>query len=128
MENKSIENLIHQVAKNGVGFRTLFFRMNASVDELFDSTGRIHANREITISFSDGVEKLGEFIFTPKMLQGMMETPCKPDDDEPVLLLSKLKNELNGILRYQEVYIKLRFNSVPGLYNGTAGTALINAF
>ena len=132
-KDQSIVDLLSLVSKNGVGFRTLFFRMNIPLDEIFNEEGEVSSDflireQEVMILFSDGLTRLGLFFCLGERLRVITRYPCKPDDDQPVLLLSDFHKILPPISLCTDVYIQLMFNTVPGVKKGTAGTVLINAF
>ncbi|MEI8130261.1 MAG: hypothetical protein WCG55_02025 [bacterium] len=127
-DNSVMLQLIGQIAQNGVGFRSLFFRMNLSVDSFFDTKGEVRKEftKLLEIRFSDGEKLLGTFEINREMLNKMCTDCCtSATKDEYSIHLQKVEQFL-PVEGVKEISIELFFNAIKGLYGNTAGYALID--
>jgi hypothetical protein len=131
--NVSMETLLSQIAVNGVGFRTLFFRTNMTVESLFNKDNDVNkefvANEKkvdaFEIRFSDGNALVGTFVITPEMLEEMTTEGSEIAHGTYSLQLVNIEKMLT-VENATAISIELFFNSIDGLYGHTAGYALLD--
>ena len=132
--NESMIAFLASIENNGVGFKEVYFRMNMPSSSIFNDESAVNEKffsprmvelDNLIITFSDGQQLLATLTLSTNLVHQMTE--AVPKDCGPIehsLEIVKVEKVV-PVSEGKSVTILLTINAIKGLFDSTAGIALI---
>ncbi len=132
--NESMIAFLASIENNGVGFKEVYFRMNMPSSSIFNDERAVNEKffsprmvelDNLIITFSDGQQLLATLTLSTNLVHQMTE--AVPKDCGPIehsLEIVKVEKVV-PVSEGKSVTILLTINAIKGLFDSTAGIALI---